>query len=130
MIILMYFFNQIFYSGYEITDDAYHYTLSTISQTVATLVGLFAIFSIYIMQELKRKQENELKTFLKFVYIILGYIIYTGLITIIYSLCFLPLFQYVENPLKVIFIATILSTLVLSFVMIFLFFTYEVSENF
>ena len=62
LIVFLIIFVPILKSGYEITDDTYHYTLSTIPQTIATLVGLFAIFSIYIIQGLKkRNRENELK---------------------------------------------------------------------
>ena len=125
LIVFMAIFIPIIISGYEITNDAYHYTLSTIPQTIATLVGLFAIFSVYIIQEFKkRKTEHELKIYLKGVYTILGLLLFFGMITIIYSLCFLPFFQYLENPFGIITIALLLSIGVVSFIIIFLFFVY------
>ena len=93
-------------SGYEVTEDAYHYTLSAISQTVATLVGLIAVFSIY---EIRKNEKNDIK----FNYFLLFIILLFGSGVILYSLCCLPFFCLVENPLTIIMNAVVGSMLLL-----------------
>ena len=48
--LLLYFFK------YTIDEQAYFYTLSTISQTLAALIGIIGIFVIFRLQMLKSKK--------------------------------------------------------------------------
>ncbi len=50
MFLLLYFF------GYTIDEQAYFYTLSTISQTLAALIGIIGMFVIFRLQVLKSKK--------------------------------------------------------------------------
>lgn len=52
----------IFYHGFEIEDNAYFYTLSTISQTLAALIGIVAIFVIFRLDMLKTKRSESFKS--------------------------------------------------------------------
>ena len=42
-------------AGYEIDKTAYYYTLSTIPQTLASLIALIAVFSIYRLENIKKE---------------------------------------------------------------------------
>ena len=50
--------------GFELSKEAYYYTLSTIAQTLAALVafsGMFLIFRLQIINDKKEKKYNELE---------------------------------------------------------------------
>ena len=49
------------YVGFEIGDNAYFYTLSTISQTLAALIGIVAIFVIFKLDMLETKRSDSVK---------------------------------------------------------------------
>lgn len=52
----------IYYRDFEIGDNAYFYTLSTISQTLAALIGIVAIFVIFRLDMLKTKRSESFKS--------------------------------------------------------------------
>lgn len=95
--------------GYEMDANAYLYTLSTIPQTIAALIGLFGIFVILKLEDF-RKEKNRFRSidiysfFLSFVF---------GIMAIVISLMFLPfsnlklneidfLSSIGESPLKIV----------------------------
>ena len=45
--------------GFKIGKEAYFYTLSTISQTLAALIGIIAIFIIFKLEMLKNERNNS-----------------------------------------------------------------------
>lgn len=47
--------------NYSISDQAYFYTLSTISQTLAALIGIISIFIIYRLQLLKSEKSQYME---------------------------------------------------------------------
>ncbi len=47
--------------NYSISDQAYFYTLSTISQTLAALIGIISIFIIYRLQLLKSEKSQYIE---------------------------------------------------------------------
>jgi len=47
--------------GFKIGKEAYFYTLSTISQTLAALIGIIAIFVIFKLEMLKTKRSDSFK---------------------------------------------------------------------
>ena len=49
-------FLLLYFSKYTIDEQAYFYTLSTISQTLAALIGIIGIFVIFRLQMLKSKK--------------------------------------------------------------------------
>ena len=80
--------------------------MSAISQTVATLVGLIAVFSIY---EIRKNEKNDIE----FNYFLLFIILLFGSGVILYSLCCLPFFWLAEDPLTIIINAVVGSMLLL-----------------
>ena len=115
---------------YEISEDSYYYTLSTIPQVIATLIGLIAIFSIYILEGKKKERvpSGRSEEITAGVYFFLILILLLGSVTIIYSLFYLPLFWLVENPLLILMIATMGSTGLLSSIIIFVLYTHFTDE--
>ena len=53
-------FTFLWASNYTIDEQAYFYTLSTISQTLAALIGIVGIFVIFRLQILKSKQIDDI----------------------------------------------------------------------
>jgi len=122
-------FITILKSEYEITEHSYYYTLSTIPQVIATLIGLIAIFSIYITEGMrKRLIGGNIKKIINFVYLFLIMILLLGSGIIVYSLYYLPLFWLVENPLKILIYATLGSTALLLLIIVFVLFTHSTEE--
>lgn len=55
-------------NGFEITDSAYYYTLSTISQTLVAMVaftGMFVVFRLQIIKEETEKSYKQLENLAK-----------------------------------------------------------------
>lgn len=55
------FFTILSYFGFKIEKNAYFYTLSTISQTLAALIGIIAIFVIFKLEALKKERINNFR---------------------------------------------------------------------
>ena len=72
--------------GYEMDANAYLYTLSTIPQTIAALIGLFGIFVILKLEDFRK--ENDFFRF--FDIILLSSPFVFGISAIVFSLIFLP----------------------------------------
>lgn len=114
---------------YEITEDSYYYTLSTIPQVIATLIGLIAIFSIYVIEGTKnRLVSGRSADIIAGVYFFLITMFLLGSGIILYSLYYLPLFWLVENPLIILMTATVGSTGLLSLIIIFVLFIHFTDE--
>lgn len=62
------FFYILYFYGYSINDQAYFYTLSTISQTLAALIGIISGFIIYRLQLLKSDKSENMNQLADFVY--------------------------------------------------------------
>lgn len=54
--------------GYSINDQAYFYTLSTISQTLAAIIGIISGFIIYRLQALRSEKSENINQFVHLVY--------------------------------------------------------------
>ena len=85
-IYLLNFFLNSSPKGYEMDANAYLYTLSTISQTIAALIGLFGIFVILKLEDFRKERviigKNEISSLVSpFVF---------GILAIVFSLMFLP----------------------------------------
>lgn len=59
-IVSLFIFIFLWLSKYTINEQAYFYTLSTISQTLAALIGIVGIFVIFRLQILKSKQTDDI----------------------------------------------------------------------
>ena len=110
-----FYFSYLNSQGYEMDANAYLYTLSTIPQTIAALIGLFGIFII-----LKLKDYRKEDTLFRVIDIILLVFPFAfGIIAIVFSLMFLPFSNLKLNeidflssigltPLEVVGIALVL----------------------
>jgi|GEM_PF-5173616 len=62
------FFYILYLYGYSINDQAYFYTLSTISQTLAALIAIISGFIIYRLQVLRSDKSENINQLADFVY--------------------------------------------------------------
>ena len=60
-VVIFIFFEILNLLNYSINDQAYFYTLSTISQTLAALIGIISIFIIYRLQLLKSEKSQYIE---------------------------------------------------------------------
>lgn len=72
--------------GYEMDANAYLYTLSTIPQTIAALIGLFGIFLILKLEDFRK--ENDILKSIEIIFLVFPFVF--GIIAIVFSLMFLP----------------------------------------
>ena len=127
--VIVYSYSAIIESEYEITEDSYHYTLSTIPQVIATIIGLIAFLSIYIIEGLRKRLTGKyLKKVINSVYLFLVSLLLLGSAIILYSLYYLPLFGFVEYPLMILVVATVGSNALLAEIIIFVLFTHSTEE--
>lgn len=124
-------YGTIIKSEYEINENSYYYTLSTIPQVIATLVGLIAIFSVYIMEGVKKRSTSEIhvKTVKNFTYFFLITLLLLGSVLIIYSLYYLPLFGFVEQHLKILVFTIIGCTVMLFEIILFILYSQDMEEE-
>lgn len=59
--VIIIFFIILNLSNYSINDQAYFYTLSTLSQTLAALIGIIGMFLIFRLQLLQSKKSDYIK---------------------------------------------------------------------
>jgi len=60
-IVIIMFFGYLYYNNFSINEQAYFYTLSTISQTLAALIGFIGIFVVFRLQLLRSKNLDGIE---------------------------------------------------------------------
>ena len=81
-----FYFSYLNSQGYEMDANAYFYTLSTIPQTIAALIGLFGIFVILKLEDF-RTENNRFRS-IDIIAFVLSFVF--GISAIVISLMFLP----------------------------------------